>query len=554
MRLEIFDEDIYKKILVPNASRNTSYIERIEDSYELKLLCKKYVPFWSELDLSDIEINLITIALTNKVYMVRVVNGDPNSICLDKVLLRIIDEDKSILYDIEHQNDVFKLLSEYGFCPKMINKFPGGRIENWIEGFVLHSNNLFNLSVLTSIATLLAKLHKIITKVAPKSWDRTPSLIYKTEEWIPKCHYINQYYNLNINLYEIDQLFLQYKSFLFKYIEYYSVTGSSGTVLGQAESNGPEVTNSNSTTNTSTCTTEDSTTNSTNSNTTGTTNNTKVSTDTKVNSTNTLTTINNNTTKDPTGASTVTKGKGANFTLTECNRERELNNTFTTTGKGANDTFSTSGKGANSMGTECTSGKGANSTAMECTGEKILNEIAVVTKSGESDTNTKDSTSKGEGVGGTSTRGLGTTTEDTEAVGASTVTGDTVTNIGREYGMKIVFCHNDMHIKNFIATYDGLTLIDFDYSSFNYVGADIGYFFIESNFDYDCDEYPFFKLDRSLELSYELKTMFASVYLSESLGFNVLPNHLNIIDPFLETIELFSIGTLIFWAYWGIIM
>ncbi|XP_954225.1 choline kinase, putative [Theileria annulata] len=536
MRLEIFDEDIYKKILVPNASRNTSYIERIEDSYELKLLCKKYVPFWSELDLSDIEINLITIALTNKVYMVRVVNGDPNSICLDKVLLRIIDEDKSILYDIEHQNDVFKLLSEYGFCPKMINKFPGGRIENWIEGFVLHSNNLFNLSVLTSIATLLAKLHKIITKVAPKNWDRTPSLIYKTEEWIPKCHYINQYYNLNINLYEIDQLFLQYKSFLTKYIEYYTVTVSPVTVLGQTASNGPTMSSTNSTKDISSTevgtdsskdigavgastVTGSGTTDSNKENTS--TNNlttTKDSTDTKVNST-------NSSTKDidTIGASTVTEGKGANFTLTECNRERELNNTFST------------------------SGKGANSMPMECTSEKILNEIAVVTNSRESSTfsntgvsTSKDSNSKGD------TKGVG------EEVGCHDT--DPVTNIGREYGMKIVFCHNDMHIKNFIATYDGLTLIDFDYSSFNYVGADIGYFFIESNFDYDCDEYPFFKLDRSLELSYELKTMFASVYLSESLGFNVLPNHLNIIDPFLETIELFSIGTLIFWAYWGIIM
>uniref|UniRef100_A0A3B0NDZ0 Ring finger domain/Zinc finger, C3HC4 type (RING finger)/PHD-finger containing protein, putative n=1 Tax=Theileria annulata TaxID=5874 RepID=A0A3B0NDZ0_THEAN len=47
-----------------------------------------------------------------------------------------------------------------------------------------------------------------------------------------------------------------------------------------------------------------------------------------------------------------------------------------------------------------TEGKGANSMGMECTSEKILNEIAVVTKSGES----------------------GTFTEDTTTVGASTVT------------------------------------------------------------------------------------------------------------------------------------
>ncbi|XP_954231.1 Phosphoinositide 3-kinase-like protein, putative [Theileria annulata] len=121
----------------------------------------------------------------------------------------------------------------------------------------------------------------------------------------------------------------------------------------------------------------------------GTTNSTKVSTDTKVNSTNTLTTINNNTTKDTIGASTVTKGKGANFTATKC------------------------------------------------TTEKILNEIAVVTNSGESSTfskDTKDITSKDiKGSEGTGTEGpntevntkeapFGAGTKETGAVGPHTVT------------------------------------------------------------------------------------------------------------------------------------
>ncbi|XP_952132.1 uncharacterized protein TA13990 [Theileria annulata] len=76
------------------------------------------------------------------------------------------------------------------------------------------------------------------------------------------------------------------------------------------------------------------------------------------------------------GASIVTEGKGANSTGMEC----------------------TPGKGANSTGMECTPGKGANFTAIECTGEKIPNKIAVVTKTRESDTFTKDTKEVGERV------------------------------------------------------------------------------------------------------------------------------------------------------------
>ncbi|XP_953582.1 uncharacterized protein TA09625 [Theileria annulata] len=76
----------------------------------------------------------------------------------------------------------------------------------------------------------------------------------------------------------------------------------------------------------------------------------------------------NSTTKDTTGPSTVTEENSTTH-------------------------FAAPGKGANFTAMECTMGKGANSMVMECTSEKILNEIAVVTKTGESstfvDTNTK---------------------------------------------------------------------------------------------------------------------------------------------------------------------
>uniref|UniRef100_A0A3B0MSV8 RING-type E3 ubiquitin transferase n=1 Tax=Theileria annulata TaxID=5874 RepID=A0A3B0MSV8_THEAN len=80
----------------------------------------------------------------------------------------------------------------------------------------------------------------------------------------------------------------------------------------------------------------------------------------------------------------------------------------------------TKGKGANSMPIECTPGKGANFTAIECTEEKISNEIAVVTKSGESDTNSSSTV----GIEGAP---IGAVGEEGGTAGPSTVTEDTVT-------------------------------------------------------------------------------------------------------------------------------
>ncbi|XP_952771.1 uncharacterized protein TA07780 [Theileria annulata] len=74
-----------------------------------------------------------------------------------------------------------------------------------------------------------------------------------------------------------------------------------------------------------------------------------------------------------------------------------------------------------------TDGKGANSTLMECTTEENLNEIAAVTKTGESGTFSLDNKV-------TNTKGDTTvnTTKDTSTVGASTVT-DTVMESWNEY-------------------------------------------------------------------------------------------------------------------------
>ncbi|UVC54094.1 choline kinase [Theileria orientalis] len=353
--------------------RTQKYLKKV-DSRHLKRLCKRHVPFWEDVEEEEIEINSITLH-KNQVYIISLVKPDYRSKRLNKVLLRVIPEEKGVLYDVDNQNQVSMLLGHFNFGPKIISVFPGGRIEEWIEGFVLHSSSLFNLSVLTSVATLLAKFHKTITTVAPKEWDRSPSLLSKMDEWLPQCRKINESLKLGLDMDKMESYFYDYKKFLNEYLdkldmpEYNDFPGNNG-------------------------------------------------------------------------------------------EESERN---------------------------------------KLTEEELKKQ-------------------------------------------------------GSNYGNRVLFCHNDLHLKNLIATYDGLTLIDFEYSSFNYVGADIGYFFSTSSLNFDYDLNKCVKYDKTCELSYDLKSIFASIYLSESLETTVLPSRKDIINPFLDSVEVYMLGTILFWAMWPILM
>lgn len=60
----------------------------------------------------------------------------------------------------------------------------------------------------------------------------------------------------------------------------------------------------------------------------------------------------------------------------------------------------------------------------------------------------------------------------------------------------IVFCHNDMQEGNILLRQNTrkreLVIIDFEYCSYNYRGFDLANHFVEWQYDYTAEEYPFF--------------------------------------------------------------
>ncbi|TMS05886.1 Choline kinase alpha [Larimichthys crocea] len=94
----------------------------------------------------------------------------------------------------------------------------------------------------------------------------------------------------------------------------------------------------------------------------------------------------------------------------------------------------------------------------------------------------------------------------------------------------VVFCHNDCQEGNILllkgrqsSDKQKLMLIDFEYSSYNYRGFDIGNHFCEWMYDYNCDEFPFFKVDAQAYPSKAQQLVFIESYLREfDTGFDNL--------------------------------
>ncbi|XP_012385203.1 choline/ethanolamine kinase isoform X6 [Dasypus novemcinctus] len=84
----------------------------------------------------------------------------------------------------------------------------------------------------------------------------------------------------------------------------------------------------------------------------------------------------------------------------------------------------------------------------------------------------------------------------------------------------VVFCHNDIQEGNILllsepGSADSLMLVDFEYSSYNYRGFDIGNHFCEWVYDYTHEEWPFYKAQPADYPTRDQQLHFIRHYLAE---------------------------------------
>ncbi|XP_058500611.1 choline kinase alpha isoform X2 [Solea solea] len=122
----------------------------------------------------------------------------------------------------------------------------------------------------------------------------------------------------------------------------------------------------------------------------------------------------------------------------------------------------------------------------------------------------------------------------------------------------VVFCHNDCQEGNILLlkNQNKLMLIDFEYSNYNYRGFDVGNHFCEWMYDYNCDEFPYFRVNTEAFPAKTQQLHFIEHYLREFDGdFDELSEEEQTKlkqEMYLE-VNRFSLASHFFWGLWSIV-
>ncbi|EAN32941.1 Choline/ethanolamine kinase family protein [Theileria parva strain Muguga] len=192
-------------------SENEGYFLNETETNEVKTVSLKYVPLWNSLTDDKLELKIISCALTNRVYLVTLVKEDKDKYPYKKLIVKKRTDFNSLVVDNDVQFNIAKLLGDNNFGPKIIGRFGDFTIQNWVEGNTMEIECFQNLSVLTGIASSLAKFHKRVTELVPKDWDRTPMFLTKLSVWSQHIERIIKKYNLDFDYNELVQNYELFK-------------------------------------------------------------------------------------------------------------------------------------------------------------------------------------------------------------------------------------------------------------------------------------------------------------------------------------------------------
>ncbi|XP_041058510.1 choline/ethanolamine kinase [Carcharodon carcharias] len=127
----------------------------------------------------------------------------------------------------------------------------------------------------------------------------------------------------------------------------------------------------------------------------------------------------------------------------------------------------------------------------------------------------------------------------------------------------VVFCHNDVQEGNILylagqdsSSTEKLMLIDFEYSSYNYRGFDIGNHFCEWMYDYTYDQWPFFKASMEKYPNRQQQLHFIRHYLSEysgNKGDSMHEDQTKIEEEMIIEINRYALASHYLWALWAIL-
>ncbi|XP_023365041.1 choline/ethanolamine kinase isoform X1 [Otolemur garnettii] len=125
----------------------------------------------------------------------------------------------------------------------------------------------------------------------------------------------------------------------------------------------------------------------------------------------------------------------------------------------------------------------------------------------------------------------------------------------------VVFCHNDIQEGNILLlsepeSADSLMLVDFEYSSYNYRGFDIGNHFCEWVYDYTHEEWPFYKARPEDYPTQGQQLHFIRHYLAEVKKGEALlsrDEQRRLEEDLLAEVNRYALASHFFWGLWSIL-
>ncbi|KAM3609622.1 uncharacterized protein V6R79_017832 [Siganus canaliculatus] len=127
----------------------------------------------------------------------------------------------------------------------------------------------------------------------------------------------------------------------------------------------------------------------------------------------------------------------------------------------------------------------------------------------------------------------------------------------------VVFCHNDVQEGNILmlqdrdqTATDKLMLIDFEYSSYNYRGFDMGNHFCEWVYDYTYNQWPFYKATTENYPTREQQLHFIRSYLAEQRKHSVqgeTVDEAKLEEDIIIEANRYALASHFLWGLWSII-
>ncbi|KAJ6803109.1 putative choline kinase 2 [Iris pallida] len=130
---------------------------------------------WSDVaDSRELEVVPLKGAMTNEVFQIKWRTSADDSSAPRKVLVRIYGEGVDLFFDRDDEIRTFEAVSRHGQGPRLLGRFPNGRVEEFIHARTLSASDLRDPDVSALIALKLREFHGL-NMPGPKKvllWDR----------------------------------------------------------------------------------------------------------------------------------------------------------------------------------------------------------------------------------------------------------------------------------------------------------------------------------------------------------------------------------------------